>query len=125
MTTKRGEYTFDVGKAEEKRAEVSGYFHASASVEWRKTRYGDEPKQLIQMLVASLLPGVSQESYEVTDMRFTRYEPGANMIGWSALVSGSEEVLSRLKSKVGTRIEGDFSFEEARLLEVRSEREYP
>lgn len=125
MTTKRGEYTLDVRKAETSRAEVSGYFLASAFVEWGKTRYGNEPKQLIRMLVASLLPGVSQESYEVTDMRFTRYEPGANMIGWGAVVSGSEEVIAHLQSKVGKRIEGDFSFEEARLLEVRSERTYP
>ena len=37
----------------------------------------------------------------------------------------SEEVIAHLQSKVGKRIEGDFSFEEARLLEVRSERTYP
>ena len=124
-TTKRGEYTFDVGKAEASRVEIGGYFHASAFVEWRKTRYGDEPKVLVRLLVASLLPGVAPASYEVTDMRFTRYEPGANMIGWRAVVSGSEEVLARLGSKAGKRIEGDFSFEEARLIQVRSERNYP
>lgn len=125
MSTKRGEYTLDIRKAEERRVEVSGDLHASALVSWRETRYGDEPKALVQLLVASLLPGVAPASYEVTDIRFTRYEPGANTIGWGAVVTGSEDAIQKLKSKVGIRIEGDFSFAEARLLQVRSERPYP
>lgn len=125
MTTKRGEYTLDVAKAEARQVAVSGDFHASAFIEWRKTRYGDEPKKLVHLLVASLLPGMSADSYEIRDVHFTRYEPGANMIGWSAVVAGSDEVLARLKSKGGMRIEGDFSFDEAQLLQVRSERKYP
>jgi len=71
------------------------------------------------------LSDVPPASYRVSEVRFTRYEPGGNYVGWSAVVTGSEEIIGRLKPKVGKRIEGDFSFEESRLLQVRSERAYP
>ena len=125
MTTKRGEYAFNIRKTVEKRAEISGSFYASAFVDWGETRYGREPKALIHLLVEDLLSAFPTTSYEISDVRFTKYGPGSNEIGWSAMVSGGEDVMTLLKSKIGKRIEGDFSFEDARLLQVRNERSYP
>jgi hypothetical protein len=123
-TTKRGEYRVNVGKAEERSIEVGGQFNASAFVKWSETRYGEEPKALVLLVVASLLPDASSGSYEVGNIRFTRYEAG-NYIGWGAIVTGSADVLRNLKLKSGMEIEGDFSFEEARLLQVRREGKFP
>jgi hypothetical protein len=121
MTTTQGEYSVIVRKVEDRRVEVSGSVRAGAFVDWNQTRYGEEPKELVHLVVASLLPEFASSDYQLVELSFTRYEPGANKIGWGALIVGDQRVSSALRTRLGKRVEGSFSFEDARILEVYRE----
>lgn len=124
MSTNRGTYTIDVRRIEEQGVSVSGYLSASAFARWDRSPYGRKPKLLVEILVRSLLPGIAAERYSIQDISFTSFEASSNPGLWGAVVVGDEEVSRMLSSKIGRRVEGEFSFTEARLVGVPTERPY-
>ena len=125
MTTKRGAYTIDVRGVEHQGVRISGYLTASSFVHWDLTPYGREPKLLVELLIRSLLPDIPTERYTIHEIRFTSFGTSTAPERWGAIVTGDEDVVRILRSKIGTRAEGVFSFEEASLIGTPTVRPYP
>lgn len=123
-TTRQGEYHVDVMKAGDKSVLVYGRLDASALVDWSKTRYTQEPKDLVAQVIASLTPNAAAGSYQIKDLWFTGYEL-SNAIGWAAVVTGTADALRPLRKNIGRRFTGDFWFDEVRPLRFRNESAIP